>query len=107
MSTTEEVNTVHICSDHIDSLPQMTFVPGRHGHHVPEAVVQAPCHGAGCVCVRMVEIQLVPLRSRLRETERRPSCVTNSPVQVEALTNPKSVTVSCVQLVSQIAGKLR
>lgn len=60
----------------------MTFVPGRHGHHVPGAVAQGLWRAAGCVCVRREEMQRVLLRSRLKGTERRPSCVTNSPVQV-------------------------
>lgn len=89
---------MHICSDQIAlSCPQMTFAPGRHGHNVPEAVVQVLCHDAGSVCVRQEEMQRVPLRSRLRGTERRPSCVTNSPVQVHKGKNSTNVTFGCCQ----------
>lgn len=42
--------------------PQMTFAPGRHGRRAPKAAAQAPCHAAGCVCVRREEMQRVPLR---------------------------------------------
>ena len=64
----------------------MTFARGRHGHRVPEAVVLVLCQGAGCVCVRREEMQRVQLRLRQRGTERRPSCVTNSLVQVHTRT---------------------
>lgn len=76
----------------------MSFAPGRHGHHVPGAVAQVLCHGAGCVCVRREEMQRVPLRSRLRGTERRPSCATNSPVKVHTDKTQQMVLCGCGHL---------
>lgn len=79
---------------------QMTFVPGRHGPHVPGAVVRGLCHVAGRVCVRRVEIRHVPLRLRLRGTERRRSCVTNSPVPVRADLSPQRTIEKVVCLIN-------
>lgn len=64
------------------SCSQMIFATGLRGHHVPKAVVQGQCHDTACVCATQQEMQCVQLLSRLRETDRRLSCVTNSPVQV-------------------------
>lgn len=67
---------------------QITCAAGHHGHHAPKAAGRDLRLAAGFVCVMKMMVMkgiLVPLKLRQRRTARRPSCVTNNPVQVQTL----------------------
>lgn len=83
---------------------QMIFVPGLHGHRVLKAAARVQCHGIECVCAKQRETQRVQLRSRQRETDRRISCVTNSPAQVSS-SQQVSFSVSFLHLKSAALNK--